>query len=61
MTSQIENDAAGEEIQARFDRLKHPESNRLMSQCDELINKFENQLLQRSPETSIFDFLCRHR
>jgi len=64
MTSQVEGNEKGDELQKKFDDYKHPETNRLMSQCDELINRFENDLLswQQSEERpDLSDYFCRER
>ena len=38
MTSQVEGNEKGDELQKKFDDYKHPETNRLMSQVRSLIS-----------------------
>jgi len=64
MMSQIDGNEAGDELQHKFDQFRHPETNRLMAQCDDLINRVENDLLQwqqTEERPDLYDYLCRER
>ncbi|CAK8683465.1 uncharacterized protein LOC143461175 [Clavelina lepadiformis] len=62
--SQEDGEAAGEALEETYDRFRHPETNRLMSMCDEIINAQENNILKWNTfehKGDLLDYLCRER
>ncbi|XP_078481006.1 uncharacterized protein LOC100185464 [Ciona intestinalis] len=62
--SQEENDNAADELARKYDTYRHPETNRLLVMCDEIINREENNLMRwntNEEKEDLFDYLCRNR